>query len=239
MFQECPHCHTQVLPNPDGRCPACRKFFSDISDISPGLKKFDIKSRSSLPPICIYCGNATERTVVLEEGIQKGGDSWLDKLFLSRAPQLIKHGEVLAIELAIPQCKECAKTKGKPKPERVNFEDGSMTFLVHINFYDGVVGRHSEKLGSYQSDPSFQMKVDGVYSIRNIGLSVTGQVERGVLHIDDEIRVSGKDLAKKIIIGGILANHKQVDQANPGMKIEIQLPKLEKDDIKRGDILTG
>ena len=41
MFQECPHCHTKVLPKQDGRCPACRKFFSDPSDVSPGLKKVE------------------------------------------------------------------------------------------------------------------------------------------------------------------------------------------------------
>jgi hypothetical protein len=41
MVQECPHCHTKVLPKQDGRCPACRKFFSDPSDVSPGLKKVE------------------------------------------------------------------------------------------------------------------------------------------------------------------------------------------------------
>jgi elongation factor Tu len=83
------------------------------------------------------------------------------------------------------------------------------------------------------------MKVDGVYSIRNIGVLVTGKIKRGVLHIDDELHVLGKDSAKKIIIGGIFVNHKQVNEASSGMQIEIQLPKLEKEDIKRGDILTG
>lgn len=85
----------------------------------------------------------------------------------------------------------------------------------------------------------FRMKVDGVYTIRGRGISITGQVESGELNIRDEIRVLKKELPRKIVVAGIEAGHKQVDRASQGMKIEIQLPNLEKADIKRGDILTG
>ena len=211
MLQECPHCHTMVLPKQDGKCPACQKYFSDTSNIDSTTKLIDLKHRSSLPPICINCGKPTERTVILEE----------------------------RLEISIPQCKDCAKSIGKPKPERVNFEDGNMTFLVHIEFYNEVTGSNSKKHDSSQSDPSFRMKVDGVYTIRNIGISITGEIERGALHIGDEIHVIGKDLAKKIIVGGILVNHKEADEASANMKVEIQLPKLEKEDVKRGDTLIA
>ena len=85
----------------------------------------------------------------------------------------------------------------------------------------------------------FRMKVDGVYTIRGRGVSVTGQIESGELDVRDEVRVLNKELPRKLIVAGIEAGRKSVDRASQGMKIEIHLPNIEKDDIKRGDILTG
>lgn len=108
--------------------------------------------------------------------------------------------------------------------------------LVDQKWLEGLYSDHTE---SRQASSIFQMSVDDVFTIRGRGISVTGQVESGVLNVQDEIHIMGKDTSQKLVIAGILLGHKQVNQANTGAKIEIQLLDVEKDCIQRGDKLTG
>lgn len=109
---------------------------------------------------------------------------------------------------------------------------------------DGLVDQkwmdlYTDDTSSSRASSFFRMKVDDVYSIRGRCISVTGQVESGILNVQDEIHNTGKDSPQKLVIAGILLGHKQVDQVSAGAKIEIQLLDVEKDCVKRGDILTG
>jgi hypothetical protein len=92
---------------------------------------------------------------------------------------------------------------------------------------------------SSQASSTFRMSVDDVHTIRGRGISVTGQVESGILNIQDEIHILGKDTPQKLVVADILLGREQVNQASMGAKIEIQLLDIEKDCIKRGDKLTG
>ena len=80
MLEECPHCHLNVLPKADGKCPACQRYFSDLRDIDPNIKSITINNDSTIPNICINCGTPTKRLVTLNENYQKGGDTLLDKI---------------------------------------------------------------------------------------------------------------------------------------------------------------
>lgn len=115
---------------------------------------------------------------------------------------------------------------------------------AQILFSDGLVNQewlesYTDGASSSRASSFFRMKVDDVYTIRGRGISVTGQVESGILNVQDEIHIAGKDSPQKLIVAGILLGHKQVDQVSAGAKIEFQLLDVEKDCVKRGDILTG
>ena len=108
---------------------------------------------------------------------------------------------------------------------------------------DGLVDQkwldlHTDGTNSSQASYFFRMKVDDVYTIRGRGISVTGEIESGILNVQDEIHVVGKDSPQKLVVAGILLEHKQVNQVSTGAKVEIQVLDVEKDCVKRGDILT-
>ena len=88
--------------------------------------------------------------------------------------------------------------------------------------------------GSSRASSFFRMKVNDVYTIRGRGISVVGKVESGILNVRDEIHIMGKDSPQKLVVAGILLEHKQVDQVSSGANIEIQLLDVEKDCVKRG-----
>ena len=98
---------------------------------------------------------------------------------------------------------------------------------------------HTDGTSPSRASSFFRMKVDDVYTIRGRGISVTGQVESGILNVQDEIHIAGKNSPQKLVVAGILLEHKQVEQVGAGTKIEIQLFDVEKNCVKRGDILTG
>jgi hypothetical protein len=82
----------------------------------------------------------------------------------------------------------------------------------------------------------FRMTVDDVFSIRGRGTVVTGQIEDGSLKVGDEIRINGE---RRVKIDGIEAFRKTLKEANAGDNVGVLLHELGRDDIKRGDVLTG
>jgi Elongation factor Tu domain 2 len=80
------------------------------------------------------------------------------------------------------------------------------------------------------------MTVDDVFFIRGRGTVVTGKVEEGVVRVGDEVRIGGR---VPIRVDGIEAFRKVLDQAEPGMNIGLLLCKLDRGDVKAGEVISG
>lgn len=89
------------------------------------------------------------------------------------------------------------------------------------------------------ADPFFQMTVEDVFFIRGRGTVVTGQVAQGTLKSGDEIQLRRGEKTRKVVVAGIESFHKQMNEAGPGANIGLLLKDLTKDDVQRGDILSG
>ncbi len=89
------------------------------------------------------------------------------------------------------------------------------------------------------SDPLFRMTIDDVFSIRDRGTVVTGQVESGSLNLGDEIYINHQGMSKKVVVTGIEAFRKTMQQANAGDHIGVLLRDIDRREIQHGDILTG
>lgn len=89
------------------------------------------------------------------------------------------------------------------------------------------------------TDPSFQMTVEDVFSIRDRGTVVTGKIEQGVLNVGDEVQIKRQGTFKKTSVAGIETFRKQVNQAQAGDNVGVLLPGIAKGDVGRGDVLTG
>ncbi len=89
-------------------------------------------------------------------------------------------------------------------------------------------------------DAFFRMTVQDVFYIRGKGTVITGKVEAGTLSLSDEVSISRPGSAGRVVVvAGLEMFRKQVMQAQAGDNVGVLLRGLEKQDVKRGDVLMG
>ena len=98
---------------------------------------------------------------------------------------------------------------------------------------------------SYIPDPQratdlpFLMPVEDVFSITGRGTVATGRVERGTLHVSDEVEIVGiKEEARKVVVTGIEMFRKLLDEAQAGDNIGALLRGVQRTEIERGQVLV-
>ena len=89
------------------------------------------------------------------------------------------------------------------------------------------------------TDKPFLMPVEDVFTITGRGTVATGRVERGTLHLSDELEILGvKDDVQKTVVTGIEMFRKQLDEAMAGDNIGALLRGINRDQIVRGQVLA-
>ena len=89
------------------------------------------------------------------------------------------------------------------------------------------------------TDKPFQMPVEDVFTITGRGTVATGRVERGVLHLNDEVEIVGiKEETKKTVVTGIEMFRKMLDEAQAGDNIGALLRGIQRTEIERGQVLA-
>jgi len=90
-----------------------------------------------------------------------------------------------------------------------------------------------------ETDKPFLMPVEDVFSITGRGTVATGRVERGTLHVNDEVEIAGiKDEVKKTVVTGVEMFRKLLDDAQAGDNIGALLRGVNRDEIERGQVLV-
>jgi elongation factor Tu len=90
------------------------------------------------------------------------------------------------------------------------------------------------------ADSLFRLKVADVFSIKGRGTVVMGLIESGTLKVGDEIEiVRGSGSRQKAVVAGLEMLRKQLPQAGAGDTVGVLLANVGKNDIARGDLLTG
>ena len=88
------------------------------------------------------------------------------------------------------------------------------------------------------TDKPFLMPVEDVFSITGRGTVATGRVERGVLHVSDEVEIVGiKEETRKVVVTGVEMFRKLLDEAQAGDNIGALLRGVQRDEIERGQVL--
>ena len=89
-----------------------------------------------------------------------------------------------------------------------------------------------------ETDKPFLMPVEDVFTITGRGTVATGRVERGVLHINDEVEIVGvKEENRKTVVTGIEMFRKLLDEAQAGDNIGALLRGIQRTDIVRGQVI--
>ena len=87
-------------------------------------------------------------------------------------------------------------------------------------------------------DKPFLMAVEDVFSIKGRGTVATGRIERGVVHINDEVEIIGFDEVLKTTVTGVEMFRKQMDEGQAGDNVGCLLRGVDKEQIERGQVLA-
>jgi elongation factor Tu len=87
-------------------------------------------------------------------------------------------------------------------------------------------------------DKPFLMPVEDVFSISGRGTVATGRIERGVIHVGDEIEIVGIRDTQKTTITGVEMFRKLLDQGEAGDNVGCLLRGTKREEIERGQVLA-
>ena len=88
-------------------------------------------------------------------------------------------------------------------------------------------------------DQPFLMPIEDVFSISGRGTVATGRVERGVVHVGDEIEIVGIKETTKTTCTGVEMFRKLLDEGQAGDNIGALLRGTKREDIERGQVLAA
>ena len=89
-----------------------------------------------------------------------------------------------------------------------------------------------------ETDKPFLMPVEDVFTITGRGTVATGRVERGTLHLNDEVEIIGiHEDVRKTVVTGIEMFRKLLDEARAGDNIGALLRGVQRTEIERGQCL--
>ncbi|MDO4207884.1 MAG: elongation factor Tu, partial [Lachnospiraceae bacterium] len=90
-----------------------------------------------------------------------------------------------------------------------------------------------------ETDKPFLMPVEDVFTITGRGTVATGRVERGVLHVQEEVEILGihEDI-RKTVVTGIEMFRKLLDEGQAGDNIGVLLRGVNRDEIERGQVIA-
>ncbi len=90
-----------------------------------------------------------------------------------------------------------------------------------------------------EEDKPFLMAIEDVFSIEGRGTVATGRIERGVIHVGDEVEIVGlANESRKTTCTGVEMFRKLLDEGRAGDNVGCLLRGIKRDEIERGQVLA-
>ena len=116
------------------------------------------------------------------------------------------------------------------KPGEDQWVDKIFTLMENVDSYIPTPARETDK--------TFLMAVEDVFSITGRGTVATGRVERGVVKVGDNIEIIGYVETRTATVTGLEMFQKTLDESVAGDNVGVLLRGIQKDDIERGMVLA-
>ncbi|MBH2173470.1 elongation factor Tu [Neisseria meningitidis] len=87
-------------------------------------------------------------------------------------------------------------------------------------------------------DKPFLLPIEDEFSISGRGTVVTGRVERGIIHVGDEIEIVGLKETQKTTCTGVEMFRKLLDEGQAGDNVGVLLRGTKREDVERGQVLA-
>ncbi len=110
--------------------------------------------------------------------------------------------------------------------------------------YEEAIMKLIEALDTYVPEPvreidkDLLMPIEDVFSIKGRGTVVTGRIERGTVHVNDEVEIVGIRDTRKVVVTGVEMFKKLLDQGQAGDNVGVLLRGIEREDVERGQVLA-
>ncbi|MBN1895642.1 elongation factor Tu [bacterium] len=88
------------------------------------------------------------------------------------------------------------------------------------------------------TDKPFLMPVEDVFSITGRGTVGTGRIERGKVHVGDEMELVGLGANKKTVVTGVEMFRKLLDEGQAGDNVGLLLRGVDKEELVRGMVVA-
>ena len=90
-----------------------------------------------------------------------------------------------------------------------------------------------------EEDRPFLMAIEDVFSIEGRGTVATGRIERGVVHVNDDVEIVGfHEEPRKTVCTGVEMFRKLLDEGRAGDNVGCLLRGVKRDEIERGQVLA-
>ena len=88
-------------------------------------------------------------------------------------------------------------------------------------------------------DQPFLMAIEDVFGIKGRGTVLTGRIERGVVHVGDQVEIVGIKATKTTTVTGVEMFNKTLQQGEAGDNVGCLVRGIERDDVERGQVLAA
>ena len=89
------------------------------------------------------------------------------------------------------------------------------------------------------TDKPFLMPVEDVFSITGRGTVGTGRIERGVIHVGDNVEIVGLGAKRKTVCTGVEMFRKLLDEGQAGDNCGLLLRGVDKEELERGQVVAA
>jgi elongation factor Tu len=88
------------------------------------------------------------------------------------------------------------------------------------------------------TDKPFLLPIEDVFSIKGRGTVGTGRIERGKVHIGDDVEIIGFRQTRKTVVTGVEMFRKTLDDGQAGDNVGLLLRGVEKEELERGQVVA-
>lgn len=111
--------------------------------------------------------------------------------------------------------------------------------------YEDIIMELMDTVDSYiptperDTDKPLLLPVEDVFSITGRGTVASGRIDRGTVHVNDEISIVGiKEDISNAVVTGVEMFRKQLDEGMAGDNVGVLLRGVQRDDIERGQVIA-
>ncbi|RBQ31316.1 elongation factor Tu [Aliarcobacter vitoriensis] len=169
-------------------------------------------------------------------------------VFLNKEDQLDPSDKDEMLELVEMEIRELLSTYDFPGDDTPIIAGSAFQALEEAK--KGTVGPWGEKIVALMNavdeyiptperdtEKSFLMPVEDVFSISGRGTVVTGRIEQGTIKVGEEIEIVGFSDTRKTTVTGVEMFRKEMDQGQAGDNCGILLRGIKKEEVERGQVL--